>query len=321
MQDSVQVLERLLQDLDAFRAADAPPDSTLPSIAKRIAQDMEYIRDEDDMAVIASHVAEFHVFGDTFDEATTFLVETDSAADDPRLAYVYMSLLLHLGVDSPNVYRKMAQHDWTLRLRTVVMAATDAIDEPLLDHLCNLVEMTRDMDVSFNHAIISLLLCLNSQLLKKRGSTATRQRLVKVLAGRLQHCKTLSENIIYMFNRSDNPQVQLSIVLFLTGILQYQPTQHLFYTNDLTVMVDVIVRDALRVSDDNEELADMMNASTPHQLQHAYLNLMPLVLAAGAGSRSHKQVQSTLRGLAESNFAKPSTRRLAARLLNEMKPE
>ncbi|KAL2918103.1 hypothetical protein HK105_202517 [Polyrhizophydium stewartii] len=325
---AVEHLEALLQDVEAFRSLDGADTARL--IVERIVRDVPYVRDDEDMRIIAEHVLDFAVFED-MSEALAFLAQAAADEDKPTLL-VRMSLLLHFGLATPNVFRRLAQDDWIPLLRDVVLrvdddkvlhiavilfeqlcqvyemslSELDLIDSALIERLLDLVEASRDLDESYNYALLKLLICFNDQLLKKRGSLSMRNKLVQILAKRANNCKTFSENLIFIFNRADKPELQLSIVHLLTCIFQFPDTQYLFYTNDLTVIIDIAVRETQRVSDADE------------QLQHALLILMQLVVGAGASDRSAAQVKALLSWLSASPLSKGSTKRLAARILTEI---
>nr|CAG8516043.1 6615_t:CDS:2 [Entrophospora candida] len=100
----------------------------------------------------------------------------------------------------------------------------DMIDEDLLNHLLDLVEITRDEeDETFNYSIIHLIeeefLNLNT--------------VVTILSKRIGTSNTFGENIIFMLNRSAKPHIQMLILKLLFEIFTTPETFEYFYTNDL----------------------------------------------------------------------------------------
>ncbi|KAJ1344746.1 hypothetical protein BSLG_000269 [Batrachochytrium salamandrivorans] len=341
-------LDALLQDLDQL--CKTTSNDTIAAIIDRINADLHFVRHEDDMRIIVEHILDSPVFQDVGKCLAALAFSTD-LTQDRGLMYIRISVLFHFGTRLPNVFRRLAQNDWMSFLKEVLLlpdlgevldpidvicnqnyadlgyvevhishiavllleklclihemslSELDEIDVPLLSHLCEMVESSRDTDETYNYAVIKLLICLNSQLAKKRGFTLTRNRFLDVLALRVNHSKTLTENLIFVFNRANSEELQLSITWLLISIFENEPTRYLFYTNDLTVILDIAMREIQRVHDDNEEL------------QHALVSLLPLVANSGALEASRKQVYDILTLLKESKFVKPSTRRLAQRVL------
>ncbi|KAH6581318.1 hypothetical protein BASA61_009133 [Batrachochytrium salamandrivorans] len=320
-------LDALLQDLDQL--CKTTSNDTIAAIIDRINADLHFVRHEDDMRIIVEHILDSPVFQDVGKCLAALAFSTD-LTQDRGLMYIRISVLFHFGTRLPNVFRRLAQNDWMSFLKEVLLlpdlevhishiavllleklclihemslSELDEIDVPLLSHLCEMVESSRDTDETYNYAVIKLLICLNSQLAKKRGFTLTRNRFLDVLALRVNHSKTLTENLIFVFNRANSEELQLSITWLLISIFENEPTRYLFYTNDLTVILDIAMREIQRVHDDNEEL------------QHALVSLLPLVANSGALEASRKQVYNILTLLKESKFVKPSTRRLAQRVL------
>ncbi|KAJ8329297.1 hypothetical protein O5D80_002513 [Batrachochytrium dendrobatidis] len=327
--DAVSHLETLLQDLDHY-SQDASLNA-VTSIVSRIMADIKFIRDEYDMRIIAEHVLDFPAFQDLSE--CLGCISRHPESENRDLLYIQLSILFHFGLSTPNVFRRLVRDDWIPVLKDILLLPDldvkvshvtvllfdhlcqvhemslhelDIIDTQLLNYLCELVESSRNDNESFNYAVIRLLITLNGQLMKMRGSVATHDRFLRVLEQRLNHSKTLTENLIFVFNRADTPELQLSITILLIGIFQYTPTRNLFYTNDLTVILDVGIREIQRVHDQNEELL------------HALVKLLPLVVVSGASSASHKQVVNVLNKLNESAFTKLPTKRLIQRVVAEL---
>ncbi|KAJ1344744.1 hypothetical protein BSLG_000267 [Batrachochytrium salamandrivorans] len=278
-------LDALLQDLDQL--CKTTSNDTIAAIIDRINADLHFVRHEDDMRIIVEHILDSPVFQDVGKCLAALAFSTDLT----QYVEVHISHIAVLLLEKLCLIHEMS------------LSELDEIDVPLLSHLCEMVESSRDTDETYNYAVIKLLICLNSQLAKKRGFTLTRNRFLDVLALRVNHSKTLTENLIFVFNRANSEELQLSITWLLISIFENEPTRYLFYTNDLTVILDIAMREIQRVHDDNEEL------------QHALVSLLPLVANSGALEASRKQVYNILTLLKESKFVKPSTRRLAQRVL------
>lgn len=92
-------------------------------------------------------------------------------------------------------------------------------------------------------------------------------RIIKVLSLRGPDFRTFGENIILLLNRETETSLQLLILKLLYLLFTTKATYEYFYTNDLHVLLDVIVRNLL----------DLPNESTP--LRHTYLRVLYPLLA------------------------------------------
>ncbi|ORZ27923.1 hypothetical protein BCR41DRAFT_346247, partial [Lobosporangium transversale] len=145
------------------------------------------------------------------------------------------------------------------------------LDEDFLHYLLDLVERTRtDEDEGVNYSIIKLLLTCNEQFMlnqtacKAAYNYTPSNTLLVVLADRPGASCTFGENLIFMLNRADDPSLQM-LILKLLYLLFTSPKiqlRHFFYTNDLHVLVDVIIR----------ELWDLPEEQEP--IRHAYLRVL-----------------------------------------------
>ncbi|CAJ0761511.1 20112_t:CDS:2 [Entrophospora sp. SA101] len=121
----------------------------------------------------------------------------------------------------------------------------DMIDEDLLNHLLDLVEITRDEeDETFNYSIIHLI---EEEFLNVNT-------VVTILSKRIGTSNTFGENIIFMLNRSVKPHIQMLILKLLFEIFTTPETFEYFYTNDLGVLIDVFIRELYNLPEESEAL-------------------------------------------------------------------
>lgn len=92
-------------------------------------------------------------------------------------------------------------------------------------------------------------------------------RVVKVLSLNGPLYRTFGENIILLLNRATETALQLLILKLLYLLFTTHATYEYFYTNDLRVLLDVIIRNLL----------DLPNEST--SLRHTYLRVLYPLLA------------------------------------------
>lgn len=118
------------------------------------------------------------------------------------------------------------------------------------------------------------MVCAHEPGLAETSRGALTNRVIKVLSMHGSAYKTFGENLILLLNReSSNPiipynevkvlfadiskdetSLQLLILKLLYLLFTTQPTYEYFYTNDLRVLVDVMIRNLLDLPDDAEAL-------------------------------------------------------------------
>ncbi|KAJ2722795.1 pre-rRNA processing [Coemansia sp. Benny D115] len=89
---------------------------------------------------------------------------------------------------------------------------------------------------------------------------------VAILANRIDCCKTFTENLVFLLNRETDPSTQILILHMLNCILADPSTAGILYTNDMHVLIDIVLRDL-------NNLADSMQ-----QLKQAYLLVVGALL-------------------------------------------
>ncbi|KAF9927881.1 hypothetical protein FBU30_002803 [Linnemannia zychae] len=153
------------------------------------------------------------------------------------------------------------------------------VDEDMLHYLLDLVERTRtDAQEGLNYGVIKLLLTFNEQyMLHMAACRAARQYtpsnpLLSALSDRPGASCTFGENLIFMLNRAEESALQMLILklLYLLFTSPHQTLNDFFYTNDLHVLVDVVIRELWNLPEEEEPL------------RHAYLRVMgPLLSNTG----------------------------------------
>ncbi|KAJ2885218.1 pre-rRNA processing [Coemansia aciculifera] len=78
---------------------------------------------------------------------------------------------------------------------------------------------------------------------------------VAILARRIDCCKTFTENLVFLLNRETDPATQILILHALFCILSDPGTLGILYTNDMYVLVDIIIRDLSNLSDGVQRLS------------------------------------------------------------------
>ncbi|KAG1462427.1 hypothetical protein G6F55_002968 [Rhizopus delemar] len=154
----------------------------------------------------------------------------------------------------------------------------DLVDTSLINQLLNLVQETRgDAQESFNYDVIRLLLVFNEQYMM---SGQSENLVLDVLSQRIGTSDIFSANLIFMLNRSNDTCIQILILKLLYAIFTRINLYEYFYTNDLYVLVDIILREVCGLGDTKE-------AQT---LLEAYLRVLePLLENTQLNSRPYKK--------------------------------
>lgn len=110
--------------------------------------------------------------------------------------------------------------------------------------------------------------------------------------------RTFGENIILLLNRETETSLQLLILKLLYLLFTSKSTYEYFYTNDLKVLLDVIIRNLMDLPDEKSSL------------RHTYLRVLyPLLAHTQLGQPPHykrEEISRVLRilgGLGNSHFA------------------
>ncbi|KAF0511284.1 protein dip1 [Gigaspora margarita] len=253
--------------------------------------------------------------------------------------WVIFNVLYLAGKNNPAIFKLMVssqEHDFILKLKEYIKDLDEGhrvqqisvnllfeicrcqrisqnelsiFDDQFFDHLLNLVENTRDEeDETFNYSIIRLMLSLNEQFMLAVHGTSNDEdndldhnALLRVLSARIGTSKTFGENVIFMFNRAVEPQIQMLILKLLYEVFTTPETTEYFYTNDLHVVIDVFIRELYDLPEESEAL------------RHTYLRVLyPLITNTQLCQHRYKQRQiysllSDLSGVSTEHF-KPVTR-------------
>ncbi|CAO3643654.1 unnamed protein product [Cunninghamella echinulata] len=220
--------------------------------------------------------------------------ELTSLMDNRLLMSIALSLAFEMG--------KVAK----FRKNDIALISLDKIN-----FLLDLVESTRnDSDESFNYDIIQLLLVFNEQFMMAKNQI---NWLVEALVKGIESTATFGENLIFMLNRSNDTCNQLLILKLLYSIFTEPKLYEYFYTNDLYVLVDIILREVCDLGDDKES----------ETLRDAYLRILkPLLINTQLRRQPYKkneihQVICSLITPYMDKQVEPSSKRLAQRILED----
>lgn len=145
----------------------------------------------------------------------------------------------------------------------------------------------------------------------KNSTGPLTNRIVKCLSYHGPSFKTFGENIILLLNRETETSLQLLILKLLYLLFTNKATHEYFYTNDLRVLLDVIIRNLMDLPDEKISL------------RHTYLRVLyPLLAHTQLSQPPHYKCDEVLRLLdvlrGSHNFhfapADETTLRLVARV-------
>ncbi|OQO08009.1 hypothetical protein B0A48_06802 [Cryoendolithus antarcticus] len=185
------------------------------------------------------------------------------------------------------------------------------IDDTFVLDLFKMIEqLSDDAEDPFHYPIIRVLLVLNEQYMcfanepssPEVPSTPMTNRVLKLLSLHGPLYRTFGENLILLLNRETSLGPQLLILKLLYLLFTTTATFEYFYTNDLHVLVDVVVRNLLDLdsgcsSPDKESSGDDADGQTA--LRHTYLRVLcPLLkntqLAREGNHYKREEVRRTL---------------------------
>lgn len=153
-----------------------------------------------------------------------------------------------------------------------------AVNDGFVLYLFRIVEgLASDVDDPYHYHIIRVLLVLNEQyMVFSTTSNRVTNRVLKVLSTHARTYKTFGENLILLLNREAETSLQLLILKLLYLVFSNEGTAEYFYTNDLHVLTDVIMRNLLDLP---SPLEDSSGGRTSEALRHTYLRVLHPLLA------------------------------------------
>lgn len=194
------------------------------------------------------------------------------------------------------------------------------VDDAFILYLFQLNEqLSDDATDPYHYAIIRILLVINEQYMcfsqddglgEVHTSDPLPNRIIKILSTYGPAYRTFGENLILLLNRQVDLGPQLLILKMLYLLFVTPQTFEYFYTNDLHVLVDVILRNLLDL-DPGLEDEDSSPIYTPggvgqRALRHTYLRVLyPLLkntqLSEDNGNYKREELRRVLRLLASSS--------------------
>ncbi|CAK4030726.1 related to Orc3p [Lecanosticta acicola] len=160
------------------------------------------------------------------------------------------------------------------------------VDDSFILYLFQFIEeLSDDAEDPYHYPVIRVLLALNEQYMchanappsPDKESGALTNRILKLLSQHGPSYRTFGENLILLLNRESELGPQLMILKLLYLLFTTPPTYEYFYTNDLHVLVDVIIRNLLDLDPGNTDLGlspEGSDINGQRALIHTYLRVL-----------------------------------------------
>ncbi|KAI9666199.1 MAG: hypothetical protein M1821_004134 [Bathelium mastoideum] len=210
---------------------------------------------------------------------TTFLL-FDGRANDPTFemmkdegAFPRLVELIQTRQDEdPGLHRLLLELLYEMsRIQQLRWEDLMTVDDNIVLYLFRTVEsISNDVHDPYHYPIIRLV--LNEQYMvavtpSSPDAKPVTNRVIKILSSHGTSYKTFGENLILLLNRESETSLQLLILKLLYLLFTTPSTQEYFYTNDLHVLVDVMIRNLLDLPDESAAL------------RHTYLRVLHPLLA------------------------------------------
>ncbi|CAL3971732.1 hypothetical protein PZA11_005031 [Diplocarpon coronariae] len=264
----------------------------------------EYLESDYDFARCLQKLLQSELFEANKDYVRTQIVYSLLQEEEPATLYVIASFLLFDGRQDQAAFEMMNNEGCFSRLLELIQLGEreyarlhrlllellyemsrcqplsplelGQVDDEFIIMLLQIIEqLSDDVDDPYHYPVIRVLLVLNEQWMVASTRSPTESehflpltnRVIKVLSTRGSDYMTFGENIILLLNRETETSLQLLILKLLYLLFTTRATYEYFYTNDLRVLLDVIIRNIL----------DLPNELV--SLRHTYLRVMYPLLA------------------------------------------
>ncbi|KAK4228148.1 hypothetical protein QBC38DRAFT_475803 [Podospora fimiseda] len=265
----------------------------------------ELLHDEDDVATCSQRLITSPIFSKHQEYVRTQIIYSLLQEDDYSPLHVIANFLLSDGRAEEETFKRMIREGCFLRLLELIRGCGSMdsrlhrlllqlmyemsrierlrfedlmqIDDGFVTYLFQLIEaLADDANDPYHYSVIRVLLVLNEQYMVAATSAAVdptpptapmTNRVIKLLSIYGSSFRTFGENIILLLNRETETSQQLLILKLLYLLFTTAATYEYFYTNDLHVLLDVIIRNLL-------DLPSEMDA-----LRHTYLRVLAPLLA------------------------------------------
>ncbi|QGI80724.1 hypothetical protein CEK25_007453 [Fusarium fujikuroi] len=204
----------------------------------------------------------------------------------------------------PGLHRLLLQLMYEMsRMERLRVDDLTMVEDEFVHYLFALIEeLSDDAHDPYHYPTIRVLLVLNEQYMlastevddSASPNSPLTNRIVKCLSLHGASFRTFGENIILLLNRETETSLQLLILKLLYLLFTNKATYEYFYTNDLRVLLDVIIRNLMDLPDEKMSL------------RHTYLRVLYPLLAHTQLSQPPHYKQDEILRLKRSRVQTPS---------------
>ncbi|KAG6089314.1 hypothetical protein E4U30_002242 [Claviceps sp. LM220 group G6] len=206
-------------------------------------------------------------------------------------------IVTHQEEKDPLLHRILLQLMYEMsRVQRLKLQDLALVNDDFVHSLFGIIEgVADDVHDPYHYPTIRVLLVLNEQYMMASTYTGLdsnmhpeplTNRIVKCLSLHGPLYRTFGENVILLLNRETETSLQLLILKLLYLLFTTKATYEYFYTNDLQVLLDVIIRNLMDLPDEKISL------------RHTYLRVMyPLLAHTQLNQSPHYKREEILRAL------------------------
>ncbi|KAK0516881.1 hypothetical protein JMJ35_000036 [Cladonia borealis] len=225
---------------------------------------------QEDCADTLHFIVAFLLFDGRQNEHTFEMMNEEGAF--PRL----LELIQGRTDDDAGLHRMLLELLYEMsRIQPLRIEDLTLIEDEFVAYMFQIIEeLSDDVNDPYHYPVIRVVLILNEQYMVKahdptspQGPPQLTNKVIKILSAHGSRYKTFGENLILLLNRESETSLQLLILKLLYLLFTTPSTYEYFYTNDLHVLLDIILRNLL----------DLPPSATP--LRHTYLRVLSPLLA------------------------------------------
>ncbi|KAK5061028.1 hypothetical protein LTR84_007569 [Exophiala bonariae] len=260
----------------AFKLQDSPLFNTHSDYIRR--QFVQCLIEDDEPDVIL--ISTIFLLTDAQSHDQTYELLNDQGAF-PRLVDLILSPRQH---GHEGIHRLLMELLYEMsRIQKIKFTDLAHIGDDFIKMLFEIIEqVSDDVNDPYHYPTIRVLLVLNEQFMVAAHDPSNTQKavpltnkVIKVLSSHGSAYKTFGENIILLLNREDETSLQLLTLKLLYLLFTTPPTYEYFYTNDLHVLVDILVRNLLDLPEEASSLRHTYLRVLYPLLEHTQLQYPP----------------------------------------------
>ncbi|KAL4910775.1 hypothetical protein BDW74DRAFT_141837 [Aspergillus multicolor] len=248
-----------------------------------VRRQMIYALLQEDDPVILHMIASFLLFDGRQREVPLVMMNEEGVF--PRLLELLQVQALRMDDDNAaGLHRLLMDLMYELsRIQKIRIEDLILVDDDFIRGLFDIIEhLSYDANDPYHYPVIRVLLVLNEQFMisahtpdEGSPSTPLTNKVIKILSMHGNSYKTFGENIILLINREAETSLQLLTLKLLYLIFTTPSTYEYFFTNDLHVLVDILIRNLLDLPEESSALRHTYLRVLYPLIAHTQLRLPP----------------------------------------------